>query len=518
MGANWVQHPKIICIFAPTNNIVNMAQFFLRSKRETGEAPLYTKIRRNGIQMYVCTGIRVDIQEWNKSQKSLSAMQRYEKTEEGTKVHDLQMKVIKAIDSLYAENKICTKDDKAIIEQTLSAIVNATVEDIQETIKVVTAKTKAMVIGFYDYFFAGISDGSIRHGNNSDYTPGTIQVWKSFGGHLRDYCKKDIPFDDIDKPFADKFTLYLQKKGFMPNTINKNVTCFRKLCNLAAMEGYNKNAVSLRVWKDRTVKETEKRAEIYLTEEEIDAMYAMPLKGINEVVRDIFLLGYFSCQRYSDYSKLQEENFMTYDKGLGLIILTQKKTGKTVNIPICDDRVYELCEKYHYVFPEITEQQMNIKIKAVAYELAKIQPSFQEKYVTVLTAVERRSEQTYTKLLKKKEKGTKFADNERKWFYKLNKIAHTRNGSPLWERNSHGEIVRPKYELITSHTARRSGATNLYKLGVLSDQEIRSITGHQSQKVFESYIRIGISEQAQRVGNKILAAQKAKKEKGSAKC
>ncbi len=47
----------------------------------------------------------------------------------------------------------------------------------------------------------------------------------------------------------------------MSNTINKNVTCFRKLCNLAAMEGYNKNAVSFKVWKDRTVKETDKRAE-----------------------------------------------------------------------------------------------------------------------------------------------------------------------------------------------------------------------------------------------------------------
>ena len=46
---------------------------------------------------------------------------------------------------------------------------------------------------------------------------------------------------------------------------------------------------------------------------------------------------------------------------------------------------------------------------------------------------------------------------------------------------------------------------------VLSDQEIRSITGHQSQKVFENYIRIGISEQAQRVGDKILAAKGAKK-------
>ena len=48
-------------------------------------------------------------------------------------------------------------------------------------------------------------------------------------------------------------------------------------------------------------------------------------------------------------------------------------------------------------------------------------------------------------------------------------------------------------------------------LGVLSDLELRSITGHESQKNFEGYIRIGISEQAQRVGDKIKAAREAMK-------
>ena len=477
-----------------------MAQFFLRTKREAGESPLYTKIRRNGMQMYICTGIRVDIQEWNKAQRSLAAMRRYENTEEGAKVHDLQMKVTKAIDTLYAENKINTKEDKAIIEQALSAIVNGTVEEIQQVAKVATARSRTTVLGFFDYFYAGISDGSIRHGNNSDYSPGTIVVWKAFGENLKEYCKKDIPFDDIDKPFADRFTLYLLKQGYMSNTINKKVSCFRKLCNLAAMEGYNKNAVSLRVWKDKAVKEIDKRAEIYLTDEEIDAMYELKLTGDNEVVRDIFLLGYFSCQRYSDYCKLREENFITYNKS-GLITLTQKKTKKKVEVPIFDDRVYELCEKYHYDFPEIDVQKMNLKIKAVGYELSKTVPSFCEKYVTVLTTVEKRSENTYEKLLEKKKKGIKFTENERKWFH----------GSPLFERNKHGEVVRAKYELICSHTARRSGTTNLYKLGVLSDLELRSITGHESQKNFEGYIRIGISEQALRVGDKIKAAMEAKK-------
>ena len=45
---------------------------------------------------------------------------------------------------------------------------------------------------------------------------------------------------------------------------------------------------------------------------------------------------------------------------------------------------------------------MNLKIKAVATILAESVPSLQEKYVTVLTAVEKRSEQTYAKLLKKR--------------------------------------------------------------------------------------------------------------------
>lgn len=490
-----------------------MAQFFLRSKREEGEAPLYTKIRRNGMQMYVCTGIKVDIKEWNKAQKSLSTMQRYEQTEAGVKVHELQMQVMKAVNALYAEGKINTKEDKAIIEEAMNNIVTGGTKEVQRVKKIAEAKSRKYVIQFYEYFFSGISDGSISHGKNSEYSPGSIQVWKTFGMYLREYCDVGITFEDIDKSFADRFTQYLQKKGFMSNTINKNVTCFRKLCNLAAMEGYNKNAVSLKVWKDRTVKDTDKRAEIYLTEEEIDAIYNMELSGENEIVRDIFILGYFSCQRYSDYSKLREENFMTYDKGLGQITLTQKKTGRTVNVPIVDDRVYELCDKYNYDFPKISEQKMNLKIKAVTALLAESVPSFQEKYVTVLTAVEKRSEKTYAKLLKKKESGIKFTENERKWFGKLNKLAERRNGAPLFEKNKHGEVIRPKYELIASHTSRRSGATNLYKLGALSNLEMRSITGHQSEKVFENYIRVGLSEQAQMVGDKILAAKNAKKKK-----
>ncbi|MBR1557228.1 MAG: phage integrase SAM-like domain-containing protein [Prevotella sp.] len=487
-----------------------MAQFFIRTKRETGESPLYTKIRRNGIQMYVNTGIRVDIQEWNKAQRSQAAMRRYELTPEGEKVHRLQVEVMKAVDTLYAEGRINTMDDKVLIEQTMSGIVNGTMDEVEQKIHIYEGGARKYVLAYYDYYYNGICDGSIRQGNNKRYADSSIQVWKSFGVYLKQYCKPYVTFDLIDKLFADKFTLFLEEKGLMGNTINKNVSCFRKLCNASAMEGINKNAVSLKVWKDRTVNDEEKRAEIYLTDEEFDAMYELPLTGDEEIVRDIFMLGYFSCQRYSDYSVLKEDNFITYDTGLGLIVLTQKKTGNVVNVPITDSRVNELCQKYHYVFPEVTDQKLNAKIKDVSRKLAEHVPSLQEKFVTQLTLAEKQKEDTYLALIKKKKKGIKFTDNERKWFGKLVKTAYSEKA--YFERNKHGEVVRPKHELISSHTSRRSGVTNLYKMNVLTSLELRSISGHKSEQVLEGYVRVGKAENAQRVADKILAAKRRKKE------
>ena len=87
--------------------------------------------------------------------------------------------------------------------------MNGTVEKIQQDIRANSKRTKAYVLGFYEYFFDGISDGSIRHGNNAEYSAGTIQVWKTFGVYLQEYCKKDILFDEIIIYVSPKNHLYL---------------------------------------------------------------------------------------------------------------------------------------------------------------------------------------------------------------------------------------------------------------------------------------------------------------------
>ena len=52
-------------------------------------------------------------------------------------------------------------------------------------------------------------------------------------------------------------------------------------------------------------------------------------------------------------------------------------------------------------------------------KLSKDVPSLREKYVTVLTAVERRAEETYSKLLTKKKSGKKLTENERNFLEPL---------------------------------------------------------------------------------------------------
>ena len=53
-----------------------------------------------------------------------------------------------------------------------------------------------------------------------------------------------------------------------------------------------------------------------------------------------------------------------------------------------------------------------------------------------------------------------------------------------------------KYELISTHTARRTGATNMYLAGI-APTAIRLITGHKSEKEFFNYIKVTKEQNAE---------------------
>ncbi len=76
-------------------------------------------------------------------------------------------------------------------------------------------------------------------------------------------------------------------------------------------------------------------------------------------------------------------------------------------------------------------------------------------------------------------------------FDALETIIYTKGGKRITQQ-------LPKYELITTHTARRSFATNQYLLGVPTIT-IMEMTGHRTEKAFMKYIKVTKREHAQKI-------------------
>jgi integrase len=178
--------------------------------------------------------------------------------------------------------------------------------------------------------------------------------------------------------------------------------------------------------------------EIYLTENDIGKLLSVDLSNnkLFDTIRDVFLVGYFTAQRFSDYSRISKDNIKNRDSGKKDIELIQQKTGEKVVIPIRPE-LDKILKKYGYNLPKTFEQKVNENIKKVAV-LAKIKESI---------------------IIEKTRGGLK--------------IKNTMN----------------KAELIKTHTARRSGATNMYLAGIKTI-DIMKITGHKTEKEFLKYIKV----------------------------
>ena len=496
-----------------------MAFILLDNQAESGTLFLRLQKRTPKLNLRISTGIRVDVAAWNKAQTSARALDKYSHSEKGKDVIAMTSAIDEAVNNLLAEGRLHSNDDKNLIVEAINWIVNAEAKRMEQEQReremMEHQAQEKVIIRFYDAFMDGIKAGDVKHHNGETYRRNTIIGWESFGKHLRAYCKPYTTFDDVNKKFADGFVAYLEKEGMMQHTINKYVVNFRKLCRLAAKTdgvngSINKNEQSLHVWSERTVHNDSARAEIYLTDEELDAIYNYPLEGKEDEARDLFMLGCISCQRFSDYGILTRDSFSTTDKGTTIIKVKQTKTGCYVEIPVKDKRVNEICAKYDYQFPQISSRRMNDFIQAIAMKAAGVCESLNEKFTTILTMQEMQKEQHYAILKKMADRGEKMNKEQARTFRIMDDYAKRHNGQPLYERNADGDVLKYKYELVTTHTARRTGVTNLYKTGLLDTRDMMAISGHQTERVFEHYVRMTASEKADRIMAKWNAADEAK--------
>lgn len=466
-----------------------MRTFFIRTSKTSGKAPLYVRIqqRTSGTNILFKTAIEVDVEKWNKYGGDFST---YSKISGDKTAEKMAQSVDSAIDATLA-NPHFTKDE---ICEAVNAVqykeereARAMLREAQreeaeaeaERVRIAKAQKDADVCAYLAELIAGMKDGSIRiegKGRNKGerYTPNTIKMWQSLAGIIERYYQVEpFTWDCVDKKFASRFRAWMEDEGYMAKSINKYIGQFVALVNRAYDEGKHTNQAAANSFMKPAVDEAQKAAEIYLTADELNALYQMPLTGEKALVRDIFIVGCCTCQRVSDYSQLKRENFTTTARGAKVVKLRQTKTKSYVTIPILDDKLTAIMEKYDYNLPQLPasfDVILNRYMKEICKELAESVPSLSEEMPTILTMKERAKEA---------------------------------RGDVKFTRDEAGRVIKPRYELVTSHTARRTGITHLYLTGKFDIYQMMHVSGHKEAKTFREYIKLSGDEMAEQIAEKM---------------
>ena len=76
-----------------------------------------------------------------------------------------------------------------------------------------------------------------------------------------------------------------------------------------------------------------------------------------------------------------------------------------------------------------------------------------------------------------------------------------KKGEELFEYDEQGFPIRPRWELVASHTARRSCITNMYLTEKYSAQQMMSVSGHKTETQLYKYVKLSLDEYADSVAS-----------------
>lgn len=261
--------------------------------------------------------------------------------------------------------------------------------------------------------------------------------------------KTQITFDSFDKKFVNSFNTFLEEHyNHKQNSISKHFKNLKTYLIEASSRGFIKNSAF--VIKD-FFSPTENTTAIYLDEKELKKMYDEDLSDspTMELARDIFLIGCYIGQRVGDYNGLTKDDIVT-KKGISYFKIRQSKTKTDVLCPITKE-ISEIMRLRHNNLPpkKLNEPDINDNIKDLGKRLG---------------------------------------------FTKKIKCEFTQGGKKIVQ-------MLPKYELIMTHTARRSFCTNMY-LKKMPVYDIMLFSGHKTEREFYKYIKIKDEERAQYIAGK----------------
>lgn len=442
-----------------------MISLTIRSKQDEGDAMLHTRIKIDRKAKWINLQLPVRIKKWQEVSTSIKKQTNYlDKLGHSKKIADIEF----ALKDLRQRNCLTEDAINEFIQDTVLVEKRERIKKQDDLKRYISDKQKKSVKTWIKDYIAKTESGEARTYLGEKYAPNTIKIWKQFLRIFLDFCKttNDFCWEEINQSLVNKYMAFLEKEGYSKSVADRYINCFKTLIIIAEREDIHTNHKARGMFRHSTVKEHEKTTAIYLTKEELEELYNMELVGKEEEVRDAFLVACYIGQRYSDFSQLNPTCFDTTFDGKMVIRLVQTKTKTPVVIPILDNKLKTILEKYNYKVPEIADQVMNRYIKHIGEKLSHTVKSLCQDVKTILTKQERKAEENKTKTFRYDEEGN---------------------------------AIKYKWELITTHTGRRTCATNMYLSKKYGTREMMLVTGHKKEENFLKYIKLSLDEEAHKL-------------------
>ncbi|WP_301424100.1 phage integrase SAM-like domain-containing protein [Bacteroides caecimuris] len=458
--------------------------YFLKKDENKDKATLFVRVQdpSRKIDVQFTTRIKTSVPEWKAAVADENSLARHRK--QNPKLHDMLGRIEVMLDRemsapLFDRERvkaeilsIADPEKSEILRKQREAEEAARMEDEririeqERLVREGIEEERAKIWNYLNQFCADMKSGKRLNGNDR-YSAGTVKAWYSFMKLYDGFDRKHrFTWDMVNREFVTKFLVYMERQGYMVTAQNKYLVTLRALVGYAYTDGIHNNDRATKCFSKKKIEERDKAAEIYLTEAELQALYEMSLSGLHDKVRDIFLVGCYTCQRVSDYNNISKDSFTTTAKGTPIIRLIQQKTRTEVKIPIMNPNLQAICEKYNYNITSVIDVIINRYIKQILKELSEKVPSLALKVPTKLT-------------MKQKQ--------------------NLANGKIEIEHNDKGEVVMPRYNCVTTHTARRSGITNMYLSHKYTIVQMMHVSGHKTQKTFMDYIKLSSDEIADEI-------------------
>lgn len=446
---NWLKFMYYFCSVQIINTM-SKVKFYLKNEKSPERLVIarfsfgFFEIDRDGKKVYkpltLSTNEKINVKHWSPK------TQRAKSTFIGHPEFNQRLNDIEGILHNIVRRFINDGRSDELNPETVKNEFNHILFDTNKKIKPRTQKM--YLVPFIEGFINECKNGqrTIKK-NGKQYSMGTIDSYKLVLKdllHFETTKKVKLRFNDINLTFYNEFKKSLNDRGMQINTIGTRIKHLKVFIKTAYNEGLTNNDIFRH---PDFVKITEEVQKIYLSESEISKIYELDLSNHPPLVkvRDMFIISCYTALRYSDIVKLNKTNFI---KDGNFIDIKTQKGGQNVQIPT-HWRVKEIFNKYDGNFPRVVQNNLfNRYLKDIG-QMANI--------------------------------------NER-----IN-VSKTKGGLRI-------DTTKPKHELITAHTGRRSAATNFYLIG-LDTLSIMKITGHRTESSFMKYIKVSNEESAKRLSS-----------------